>query len=136
MNLSSSTADQAKAILRRNAFAFALIFLVLVKLWLVHTEEIYGSATEHDALWFLNSAKHWYWGSEYSWTAFVRPPAYPLFIAFVHLLHIPLRIGIELLQAAGYLTLVAGLRRAGVSRAVCFLSFAAMIFHPGSFQLN
>jgi hypothetical protein len=136
VNSSSSTADQAKAILRRNAFAFGLILLVLVKLWLVHTEEIYGSATEHDALWFLTAAKHWYWGSEYSWTAFVRPPAYPLFIAFLHLLHIPLRVGIELMQAAGYLAVVAGLRKAGVSRPVYLLSYAAMIFHPGSFQLN
>src|SRR5437764_2428430 len=121
---------------QRYYFPFSLLALVLFKLWLIHTEEIYGSATEHDALWFLNSAKYWYWGSEYSWTAFIRPPAYPLFIAFLHLLHVPLRIGIELLQAAGYLTLVTGLRRAGVSRPVCLLSFAAMSLHPGSFQLN
>lgn len=121
---------------QRYYLLFGLLALVLFKLWLVDTEEIYGSATEHDALLFLNSAKHWYWGSEYSWNAFVRPPAYPLFIASVHLLHIPLRVGIELMQAGGYLALVAGLRKAGVSRSVCLLSFAAMIFHPGSFQLN
>jgi hypothetical protein len=121
---------------QRYGLLLGLLALILLKLWLVHTEEIYGSATEHDALLFLNEAKHWYWGSAYSWNAFVRPPAYPLFIAFVHLLHIPLRIGIELTQAAGYLTLVAGLRKAGVSRAACLLSYAAMIFHPGSFQLN
>jgi hypothetical protein len=121
---------------QRYYFLFGLLALALVKFWLVHTEEIYGSATEHDALLFLNAAKHWYWGSEYSWSAFVRPPGYPLFIAFVHLLHIPLRIGIELIQAAGYLMLVAGLRKAGVSRVVCLLSYAAMSFHPGSFQLN
>ena len=121
---------------RRGGFALGLVLVILFRLWLVHTEEIYGSATEHDALLFLNSAKHWYWGSEYSWNAFVRPPAYPLFIAFLHLLHIPLRVGIELTQAAGYLTLVAGLRTAGISRPVCLLSYAAMGFHPGSFQLN
>src|SRR3981081_2314151 len=121
---------------QRYYFLSGLLALALFKLWLVHTEEIYGSATEHDALLFLNAAKHWYWGSEYSWNAFVRPPAYPLFIAFLHLLHIPLRFGIELMQAAGYLALVAGLRKAGVSRTVCLLSYAAMIFHPGSFQLN
>jgi hypothetical protein len=136
VNSSTSRPDQAGAVLRRHAFAFGLMLLVLVKLWVVHTEEIYGSATEHDALLFLNAAKHWYWGSEYSWTAFVRPPAYPLFIAFLHLVHIPLRVGIELMQAAGYLTLVAGFRKAGVSRSVCLLSYAAMSFHPGSFQLN
>jgi hypothetical protein len=136
VNPSTTIADQARTILRRHAFAFGLILLALFKLWFVHTEEIYGSATEHDALLFLNAAKHWYWGSEYSWNAFVRPPAYPLFIAVLHLAHVPLRVGIELMQAAGYLTLVAGLRKAGASRPVCLLSYAAMSFHPGSFQLN
>ncbi|MDP9099118.1 MAG: hypothetical protein M3N48_09020 [Verrucomicrobiota bacterium] len=126
----------ASRVWQRHGLLLGLLALVLLKLWLVHTEEIYGSATEHDALLFLNAAKHWYWGSEYSWNAFVRPPAYPLFIAFLHVLHIPLRIGIELMQAAAYLALVAGLRKAGVSRAVCLLSYTAMSFHPGSFQLN
>lgn len=91
---------------------------------------------QYDALWFVNAAKHWYWGADYSWTAFVRPPAYPLFIAFVHLWGLPLRLGIELMQMAGYLMLVAGLRKAGVPRLICLVSYAAMILHPGSFQLN
>jgi hypothetical protein len=120
----------------RHGLAVGLFLLAAFKLWLVQTEEIYGSATEFDALWFLNAAKHWYWGSEYSWTAFVRPSAYPLFIAFLHLSHIPLRLGIELMQMAGYVGLVAGLRKAGVPRSVCLVSYAAMILHPGSFQLN
>lgn len=122
--------------LRRQRLAIGLLFVLAFKLWLVHTEDIYGSATEFDALWFVNAAKHWYWGSEYSWTAFVRPPAYPLFIAFVHLLHIPLRIGIELLDAAGYLAVVAGLRKAGAPVWVCLTSYAAMSLHPGGYQLN
>jgi hypothetical protein len=113
-----------------------VLLLVAFKLWLVHTEEIYGSATEFDALWFVNAAKHWYWGAQYSWTAFVRPPAYPLFIALVQLLGIPLRIAIELMQAAGYVVLISGFRKATVPRWICFVSFAAMILHPGSFHLN
>jgi hypothetical protein len=121
---------------RRHRLGFGLLLLLAFKLWLVHTEDIYGSATELDALYFVNAAKHWYWGSEYSWIAFVRPPAYPLFIAFVHLWHVPLRIGIELMQAAGYLALVAGLRKAGAPVWVCLASYAAMSLHPGSFQLN
>jgi len=121
---------------RRHRLGHGLLLLVAFKLWLVHTEDIYGSATEFDALWFVSAAEHWYWGSEYSWIAFVRPPAYPLFIAFVHLLHVPLRIGIELMQAAGYLVLVAGLRKAGAPVWICLTSYAAMTLHPGSFQLN
>ena len=136
MDFPASVSYSVTMFLRRHGFATGLFLLVAFKLWLAQTEEIYGSATEYDALWFLNSAKHWYWGSEYGWTAFARPPAYPLFIAFVHLCGLPLRIGIELIQATGYLALVAGLRKAGVPRLVCLASFAAMTLHPGSFQLN
>ena len=70
----------------------------------------------------------------YDWTAFFRPPAYPLFIALVHSLSIPLRNAIELLQSGAYLVLVAAFRKARVSRLVCLLIFAALLFHPGSFQ--
>jgi hypothetical protein len=118
------------------AFAIGLGLVAAFKLWLVHTEDIYGSATEFDALWYLNAAKHWYWGSEYSWTAFARPPAYPLFVALVHFFRLPLRLGIELTQMGGYLALVVGLRRAGATRIVCLASFAVMVLHPGSFQQN
>jgi hypothetical protein len=136
VNSPAKVSPSTREFLRRHRLALGLLLLVAFKLWLVHTEDIYGSATELDALWFVNAAKHWYWGSDYSWIAFVRPPAYPLFIAFVHLLHVPLRIGIELMQAAGYLALVAGLRKAGAPVWVCLASYAAMTLHPGSFQLN
>ena len=114
VNFPANVSQSARMFFRRHGLAVGLFLLAVFKLWLVHTEDIYGSATEYDALWFVHAAKHWYWGSEYSWTAFVRPPAYPLFIAFVHLLDIPLRIGIELTQMLGYLALVAGLRKAGL----------------------
>jgi hypothetical protein len=136
VNFPVNVSHSIKVFFGHHRLAAGLFLLVAFKIWLVHTEDIYGSATEYDALWFVSAAKHWYWGSEYSWIAFVRPPAYPLFIAFVHLWNIPLRIGIELMQMAGYLALVAGLRKAGVPRLVCLASFATMILHPGSFQLN
>ena len=124
------------SVLRRHGLALGLVVVILFKLWLVHTEDIYGSATEYDALWYVGSARNWYWGSPYSWTAFVRPPAYPLFIALVHLFGIPLRIAIELLQITAYLVLVETFRKAAVPSVVCLLSFAAMVLHPASFQLN
>jgi hypothetical protein len=124
------------SILRRYGLVAGLLVLILFKFWLIHTDEIYGSATEHDALWYLGSAKNWYWGSPYSWTAFARPPAYPLFIALVHLCAIPLRIAIELLQITAYLVLIVAFRKAGVPRSVCLLAFAAMVLHPASFVFN
>ena len=121
---------------RRYGLTAGLLVLIVFKFWLVHTEDIYGSATEYDALWYLHAARNWYWGAPYSWTAFTRPPAYPLFIALTHLCAIPLRIAIELVQIGAYLVLIAALRRAAVPRSVCLLAFAAMVLHPASFLFN
>ena len=121
---------------RRDGVLIGLFVLALFKLWVVHTEEIYGSSTEYDALWYVGSARHWYWGAPYSWTAFVRPCAYPLFIAVVHFCGIPLRIAIELAQMAGYTVLIAALRKAAVPRGLGLVIFALMILHPASFLYN
>jgi hypothetical protein len=125
-----------KAILQRHGFVLGILVLGFFKLWVVHTEEIYGSAAEYDHLWYVGSAKHWYWGATYSWTGFVRPCAYSLFIAVVHFCGIPLRIAIELAQMAGYGVVIAALRRAGLPRALCLVIFALMILHPASFLFN
>lgn len=120
----------------RRGFIIAIGLLISFRFFLVQTEDIYGSSTEYDALWYVGAAKNWYWGAPYSWTAFVRPPAYPLFIALVHAWGIPLRIAIELLQIGGYLVLLGAFRRAAVPRAVCVPAFAVMVLHPATFQLN
>jgi hypothetical protein len=121
---------------QRFSLTAGLLIFIVFKFWLVHTEDIYGSATEYDALWYLNAASHWYWGSPYTWTAFARPPAYPLFIALAHLCAVPLRIAIELLQIGAYLVLVSAFRKAGVPRSICLAAFAVMLLHPGSFLFN
>jgi hypothetical protein len=128
--------SRSQATPRRRGFVIALGLLIFFRFFLVQTEDIYGSSTEYDALWYVGAAKHWYWGAPYSWTAFVRPPAYPLFIALVHAGGLPLRIAIELLQIGGYLVLVAAFRRAAVPRAVCVLAFAVLLLHPATFQHN
>ena len=125
-----------KAFVKRHGFLLGLLALGFFKLWVVHTEEIYGSSAEYDHLWYVGSAKHWYWGATYSWTGFVRPCAYPLFIAVVHFCGIPLRIAIELAQMAGYGVFIAALRRAGLPRALCLIIFALMILHPASLLYN
>ncbi len=117
-------------------FGLALTALIAFKLWLVHGEEIVGSATQYDALWYVRSARDWYWGATYDWLAFIRPCAYPLWIASMRLLHIPLRLAIELLQIGGALTFVAALRTLGVNRWACLVSFACLCLHPIGFQLN
>ena len=122
--------------MQRYGLLLGLLILSLFKLWLVHTEEIYGSSTEYDALWYVGSAKHWYWGTPYGWIGFVRPCAYPLFIAVNHFLGIPLRIAIELVQMASYAIFIWALRRAGVPRVLCFFIFALTIVHPAGLLFN
>jgi hypothetical protein len=124
------------SVFRRHGLTLGLLAVIFFRLWLVHTEDIYGSSTEYDALWYVGSAKNWYWGAPYSWTAFVRPPAYPLFIAVVHASGIPLRIAIELLQITAYLVLLSAFRRAAVPSVVSLLAFAAMVLHPETCWLN
>src|SRR6478672_5189056 len=121
---------------QRYGLVFGLLLLSLFKFWVIHTEEIYGSSAEYDALWYVGSAKNWYWGATYSWTGFVRPCAYPLFIAVVHFCGIPLRFAIEVAQMAGYTVLIAALRKGGVPRWLCLVLFALMILHPTSFLYN
>ena len=122
--------------LGKKAFVTGVIVLAVFKLWLVHEEEIYGSANFFDQLNYLRAAEHWYWGAEYSWTSFVRAPGYPLWIALVHTSGLPLRTAQELLFLGGYAVLIAALRAAGVSRPVALLIYTAAILHPASFQLH
>lgn len=117
-------------------FAVVIAALIALKLWIVHAEDIVGSATQFDALWYVRSASHWYWSAPYSWTAFMRPCAYPLWIAVIHLLHLPLRLAIELLQIGGALVILIALRRIGTNRWISSVCFAAICFHPAGFQLD
>ncbi|MEP6957083.1 MAG: hypothetical protein ABI883_09660, partial [Chthoniobacterales bacterium] len=113
----------------------ALLLLTVARLWLVAGEEIYGSST-FDAVWNLAAAEHWYWGADYHWTAFVRPPAYPVWIALVHALGLPLRIATESLQVSGLLLLAIAFRRAGFPSWTCVFVYAGMILHPAAFEMN
>ena len=121
---------------QRYGFVIGLVLLGLFKLWVIHTEEIYGSSAEYDSLWYVGSAKDWYWFRPYSWTAFVRPCAYPLFIAVVHFFGMPLRTAIELAQMGAYAVLLVVFRRVAVPRWLCLILFGLMILHPASFLYN
>lgn len=120
----------------RCIFLLVIALMIASKLWLVHGEEIVGSATQYDALWYVRSASHWYWSTDYDWIAFIRPCAYPLWLAAVHWLHLPLRLAIELLQIGGGLTLLSAFRKLGVNRWCCLASFLLLCLHPIGFQQN
>jgi hypothetical protein len=125
------TRDRTKLV-----YLISLGLVVTAKFWLIQSEEIFGSWGEYDTIWYLKSASNWYWNTPYSWTAFFRTPGYPLFIAFVHMLGMPLRIGIEIFQLSGYLLIIYALRRLDYPRWLCFVVFVISTFNPCSFQVN
>ena len=130
------TLPPASCALPTLAFTLLLLAVVIAKLWVIATQEIAGSATRHDALWYVRSARDWYWGATYDWTAFVRPPAYPLWLAVVQSVGVRQRIAIELLQASAFLAVVLALVRVGFPRPLALAAFALMCFQPASFHLN
>jgi hypothetical protein len=118
------------------AYLLSIAGAIAAKFWLIQSEEIFGSWTEYDALWYLKSTSNWYWNAPYSWDAFFRTPGHPLFIATVHTLGIPLRIGIEIFQISGYLLIIYALRWLRYPRWFCCVVFAVSLFNPSSFQVN
>src|SRR5207237_236896 len=94
----------------------ACVLVALFKLWIVHADEIVARNAPLDDVWYLNSAKFWYWNRPYDQLAFVRPPGYPLFIALTHLTGLPLRVSTELFFLLGAGCFAGALVRAGQGR--------------------
>jgi len=116
-------------------FIYCLI-LALLKLWLIHGDEIVARDYPFDDPWYIISAKQWYWLGSYNISSLSRLPAYPLWIAFANLTGIPLRISIELLLLTAAFAFVASLIKAGQPCILCLLLYVAIIFHPLSFYVN
>ena len=121
-------------------FLFVCLLLGLFKLWLVSGDEIVASYSPHDALWFIQSAKQRYWRGPYDAPfgapSFIRPPAYPLFIALTKATGFPLRISTELLFLTAAFVFAVSIIKAGKSRLLAILLYAVIIFHPASFQVS
>src|SRR5260370_35385303 len=79
---------------------FVSFALALVKLCLVSGDEIGASYPPNDDLWYLHSAKEWYWLGAYSDAPFLTPPfiRLPIDLLFVSLTtraRFPLRISTD-----------------------------------------
>ena len=121
-------------------FLFVSLLLGLFKLWLVSGDEIVADYLPHDALWYIKSASVRYWlgpyGAPFGAPSFIRPPAYPLFIALTKLTGIPLRISTELLFLTAAFVFAVSIIKAGKSWLLAILLYSVIIFHPASFQVN
>jgi hypothetical protein len=113
--------------------------LVLLKLWLVEFFPVVATLASHDELLFVRQAASILggeWLGRYSESTLVKGPFYPLFIAGVNSLGIPLQLAQHLLYAGACAAAVLALkpylaRRA--SSAWALLSFALLFFNPYTF---
>ncbi len=113
-----------------------MVILAALKVWLVRHDRMVARPLPVDDLAYLNSAAHWYWRAKYSATAFVRLPAYPLFVALNKLTGLPLRLSTEWVQLVAAAALCLAFFRAGMRRGLCLVLYGAVIFHPATFAQN
>jgi hypothetical protein len=134
-NLFSKTENVlTRKIFNVEIFYIVCCLLAMIKIWLISGDEIIAKANPHDQLWHILAATRGYWfGNQYDYLTFVHLPMYALWIKLISITGIPLRIVTELLfLLAGY-TLILALFRSGISKFVCILCYAMIIFHPFSF---
>lgn len=122
-------------------FIASCVALALLKLWLVRGDEVACLGSPFDDVWYVQSAKDWYWLRSYDSTPFgtqpyIRLPAFPLYIALVNLTGLPLRIAHELLFLSAAFVFAGVLAKAGLPRLLCLLLYVAIAFHPASFLVN
>jgi hypothetical protein len=119
---------------RSVATAMPWIVLVLAKLWLVDGQRLtaYGSLTIDDQ-WFVERAS---WISAGEWLGpfdvhtLIKQPGYPLFIAAVHAVRLPLLLAHQLLYVFAIALMLVAIRPVLPTRPRRLLAFALMLFNP------
>ena len=108
--------------------------MVLAKLWLVGGQRLtaYGSLTIDDQ-WFVERAS---WISAGKWLGpweahtVIKQPGYPLFIAAMHALRLPLLLAHQLLYVFAIAVLIVAVRPLVPSRRRRMWAFALLLFNP------
>ena len=119
-------------------FAAGATLLVLLKLWLVGAQTIHAiGRSPHDDRMLLELAEsilHGRWLGDYTEYTLIKGPFYPIFVAAVFLLGVPLFAAQHLLYSASCGMVVLALRPARVSPALALWLFAALLFNPVSYD--
>jgi hypothetical protein len=119
---------------RRLRPAWPWIALVAIKLWLVAGQRLtaYGSLTIDDQ-WFVSraasiSAGHWF--GSFDAHTLIKQPGYPLFVAAVHAVRMPLLLAHQLLYVAAVSLMMVALRPILGTRWRRLAVFAVLLFNP------
>lgn len=110
------------------------VLLVLAKLWLVGGQRLtaYGSLTIDDQ-WFVQHASTigaGTWFGAFDAHTLIKQPGYPMFIALVHAVRMPLLLAHQLLYVFAIAIMLVALRPVLVSRGRRFCAFALLLFNP------
>jgi hypothetical protein len=114
---------------RARGLTWTCLGLAFAKLLLVGRHELVVLAG--DPAHYLGCSTTWSWagmGCDTIW----YPPVFPLWIAIVREIGLPLRLAGEVGLLAGAAAFVWSLRRIDISRGACLAVYALTIFHPGS----
>jgi hypothetical protein len=124
-----------------NWFFPALIGLALLKLWLVASQPILaiGIGSDLDDRLFLNLAQsllRGQWLGSYSVFTLAKGCFYPIWIALVSRMSIPLLLSQHLLYLAAVVVLVFAIKPALPRPGFLLLLFSVLWFNPGTYSLH
>lgn len=110
------------------------VLLVLVKLWLVDGQRLtaYGSLTIDDQ-WFVQhassiSAGDWF--GPFDAHTLIKQPGYPIFIAAVHVLRLPLLLAHQLVYVFAIAIMLVALKPLLATRRRRLWAFTLLLFNP------
>lgn len=118
--------------------SLAALGLVLAKLWLTGAQTVTAlGMADHDDRLFLRLADallSGHWLGKYDYLILIKAPFYPLWIALVHFLGIPLLLSQQILYAVACWVFVVALRPLLRGEGGRLLLFTLLLFNPISFQ--
>ena len=110
-----------------------IIILISVRFWMVDSIDLIATRTPHDDYLFINLAKNilgGQWLGPYDHYTLIKGPGYPLFIAVVHYLGLPLLFAQQLLYSLFSILVVVALRPLVNGRLLLMAVFALVLLNP------
>ena len=116
---------------------FCFTILVFIKIWLVSGQTLCALGWNiHDDMLFLNLASaliEGNWLGRYTQITLVKGPFYPLWIAAIHFLSIPLLLAQHLLYVTACIIFGISVRPLLRNTPVVILLFSSLLFNPMSY---
>ena len=110
-----------------------IIILILVRFWLINSMDLIATRTPHDDYLFIKLAKNilsGQWLGPYNDYTLIKGPGYPLFIAVVHYLGLPLLFAQQLLYSLFSVLVAVALRPLVNGRLLLLAVFTLILFNP------